>query len=66
MNNYFVALELPSGGSLGFNVEAYGEHDAYRKVIMFLPDDLIQLGIVHHIVIPQCRIDCDFLRKGND
>jgi len=60
MNDYFVALEFPSGGSLGFNVEAYGEQDALRKVIKSLPDDMIHLGITYHIVIPKCRINyCD-------
>jgi hypothetical protein len=57
MNNYFVALEFPAGGSLGFNVKADSEQDAYRKIVKFLPDEIIELGIIHRIIIPQCRID---------
>jgi len=65
VSNYFVALKFPAGGSLGFNIEADNENNAFRKVVSSLSSDLIDLGIKDYIIIPQARIDCNFLQKEN-
>ena len=55
---YFVALQYPGNGSLGFEVYANSEEDAKNYVLSTLPQELKEDGFLKAIVVvPENRIN---------
>lgn len=55
---YFIALQYPGGGSLGFDVYANSEEDAKKQVLSTLSQELKRDDFLQTIVVvPENRMN---------